>query len=391
MNWRSTAVSIIAILLVTWLLISAITVVQPVQGGSGGNGGSLGSGTGSGGGNGGGTGLGNGNGNGLGLNLPNFPINFHLPPLSFKVPFNIPIINFSFPDPFHFVFPPLNLSLFGGSHPSTPGGGGHSGTGKGPQNTPKQNPIVPILLNPIFLIIIIIAVSAVLVVLLLTNRQRLRPALIMGRPAMERPEQKMEKQESVIPVIEEREREGEKVQIKYAIPYFEIKSIEGISLPVERDLPPLWQFSDSMEMKIFDSHLKITLNQESINISSGHISFKLEEGLNRMVISNESGKSQTIDMVGNIYSEDVRDVMLANLGRKILEEMNGKTLREILNDEKMKEYLDNREASKRIALIFEKVFYGKKTIKREEYEIFLRGVRESFRNPLIVWRKYEQG
>ena len=391
MNWRSTAISIIAILLVTWLLISAITVVQPVQGGSGGNGGSLGSGTGSGGGNGGGTGLGNGNGNGLGLNLPNLPINFHLPSLNFKVPFNLPIINFSLPDPFHFVFPPLNLSLFGGSHPSTPGGGGHSGTGKGPQNTPKQTPVIPIILNPIFLIIIIIAVSAVLVALLLTNRQKLRPSLLKGTPVKEKMEQNLERPEPVVPVFEDRETKEERILIKYAIPYFEIKSINGISLPVEKDLPPLWQYTDSMELKVQDSDLKISLNQKPVQISSKDTNVRLDDGLNSMVISYDSGNTETIEIVGNIYSEDVRDVMLANLGKEILERMKGNTLREILKDGKVMDNLNDSESSYSIALIFERVFYGKKAIGREEYERFLRGVRDSFKKPLIVWRKYEQG
>ena len=40
---------------------------------------------------------------------------------------------------------------------------------------------------------------------------------------------------------------------------------------------------------------------------------------------------------------------------------------------------------------FERVMYGRKNISRSEYETFLRNLKYSMKNPLIIWRSEKIG
>ena len=383
MNWRNAVVSIIAILVVTWLLISAITLIQPVQGGNGSGGGSLGSGGGSGGGSGTGNGLGNGPGSGFSLNLPNFPINFHFPNLNLKNPLNIPIINFSFPDPFHFKFPPLNISLTGGSKPNPPGGGGSSGTGKSTQTTPVHNNILKIILNPIILAILVIALTAILLVVMLMKREK-------GKPKVSIKQHIAKKEESIIteePQIifeESDDTRGKVILSKVAVPYFSISSIDGLYLPIEKDLPPLWNYKDRMQYEIMDG-ISMFLNSNHVGDGPQAGEVSLNEGINSVQVKNNENNNE-IKILGNVYEEDITDTIRANIGAEILEKEFSSTLRELLQSKKIENKIKDEKRALNMIHTFERALYGKKKISRREYEDFLRDLNNSIRSPLIIWR-----
>ncbi|MCL4345687.1 MAG: hypothetical protein M1375_00160 [Candidatus Thermoplasmatota archaeon] len=389
MNWRSALISIIAILAVTWLLISAISVIQPVQGGSGSGSGSLGSGGGSGGGSGSGNGLGTGGGSGLGLNLPNFPINFHFPNLNLKNPFNIPIINFSFPDPFHFKFPPLNLSLVGSSKPSPPGGGGSTGSGKTTQTTPVQNNIIRLILNPLILIALVIAMTAIVLVIAMMKRQKpssKKPRSKIGRVSANAQEAM---EENLLIYPDQDDTKQHRSYGKSAVPYFSIDESNGLHLSIDRDLPPLWRYTDKLQYEL-EGGFSMELNSAYLGTGPAKDCIQINRGINQIKVKSGSFENH-LEILGNVYEEDVIDALQANIGVSLLNDLSAKTIREILGSPALNEKIRDFVNLPKLIETFERVMYGRKNISRSEYETFLRNLKYSMKNPLIIWRSEKIG
>ena len=161
---KSIAITIFVIIIASWILISSINNLQPIQSGlngptSGPGSASTGTGTGNGISGSGGPGIGNV------FNFPNLNFNFNFPSLNFgslKLP-NLPIFNIPF---IHFHLPSFNLNFFG-SHNSkqlqqnNQTGGSNSGAG---QKSTSSNPINPLILNEFIILIIVGILSFVIAV-----------------------------------------------------------------------------------------------------------------------------------------------------------------------------------------------------------------------------------
>ncbi len=392
---KTIALTLLVVIIASWLLISSISNLQPIQSGingptSGPGAASTGSGSGSGGGGTGGT---NG-GNLFNFQLPNFNFNFNLPSfksLSLLIP-NIPRFNIPF---IHFALPKFNLKLFGGSRKNadkSPGQASGSTSGAGGKTT-TNNPINPLMINEDLILIIIAIVASAMAIWFLMKIKRggafeKREKIKKIRP--KDPEFEVED------LVMEPEIEGLKPNMRdedrmYSPFLFGNRETamkgwggKGMIRPmIAEDLPLSWSMNNPLGLAIDDS-LKIDLNGLEVARKDGnHIYIKLKANCNK--ITGKSGITSDTKIIRGVdYESDIRDVFRLNMKEYLNKSNQTLTFREIAksNDE-LKKSIKRNEDFQRALYAFEKIFYGAKDADRTIYEMFLRGMMHGIYNPIV--------
>ncbi len=386
MERRQALLSLIALILVTWLLVSSLSEIANynVSGGS-----SSGPGTPGPGGSLGGTGQGSsGLGGGLGLKFPSSSFNFIFP--NINLDFLTPIFNaiawfFSlFPLP-NIRFPTLKL-------PSThfPGNSatGSSGGGSG-SSSQNQNPnVIPLLTNEYILIFIAIITIIFIIFMLMRNANIGKTAKKEGKTSTNEVNLEIPDQSTLFDnsPMEIDHTHGRKFLFsKISTPLKGWGGNDLLTIPISNDLPLVW--SDSTPLKINSSgssDLKfndVSLNEEQI---------VLPYGLNTLTI-NSGNEMTVLELLGIPYEEHVRDSTIVNIPENIRTEILSKTLLEVYSMNEMKNEFMNHESIRDAITICERVIYGKKILKREEYEKFLRSLGNGFISPHITWMVRKNG
>ena len=374
--------SVIAMVIVTWLLISSLSTINNIEpsgsssnsGTSGHNGGSANNG------NGGSIGSGSGTGGVLGSQL----FNFNLPTFNFNLDFLqfpklvIPFPNFGFPT---IQFPGINL--FNDLPQKTFSGGGSSSS-----TNSALTKIVPIIINIDFLIILFSVLGAFMVFVVLRKHTKTNH----GKTKKE-VRKKVDTDNALYKSLKEELEFGELNDGQKALFNFEIEKIpyegwggEGIIRPhIASDLPLTWDIHNNLEIDR-DKGTILELNDEIIE--SNILNIKL--GSNKISAVGDHN-SQKLKILGVNYEEHVRDTAIINIPEEFARKTNSYTLREIYNMNEIGEIFATDRKLDKALLTFDRVYYGKKGISREEYETFLRSVKSDLKKPYIAWMVMNNG
>ena len=368
--------------IVTWLLISSLSTIVNIQpsgsstnkGTSGHNGGSKTSG-----GNGGS--LGNGNGGGL---LGSQLFNFNLPNINFNYYLQFPKLVIPFPN---FVFPKLYIppiNLFNNFNFKQYGGGG--GQSSSAHNTLTK--LVPIILNKNFLIFLFVILGIFMVFVALRNQPKTKrekskqPKTLKNN--LDEPLYKTINEEYAFEDI----HKGNRQLFNYKIEKIPYKGWggEGIIRPhIASDLPLTWQCNNSLEIDR-DSNTILKLNDNLIESNIIDIEF----GSNKISARNDV-TSKELQVLGVNYEEHIRDTVIINIPEEFAKVTGSYTLKEIYNMNEIGEIFSSERRLDKALLTFERAYYGKKTIKRDEYETFLRCIRDDLGKPYIAWMVMNNG
>ncbi len=371
MSNKKAVISIIALVVVTWVLISSLSAipVTNAQSGSTGTGGGTGSGTGT------GTGAGTGSLFGfhfpsLKLNLPNLNIGASLANLFSKL---------------HIKFPNLNVTLpqtgAKANATSTSPGGGGGGTGS---TSSSHNAITPLVINPLLLeifMVIFIGLAVLMVVKSTFSRKKDRKPDNSGMDGELFEYNSREVEEGNVQIEKDTLTKTEKFtprSIPQVMPFSPWKG-EGLIKPdIPEDMPLFARAGKNLNvshpenMKLFSNDGEIVRKSE-VQITEGKNTLKGQ--------SNLGNETKTI--VGIDPKADSQRQMIANFGENILNRNRTKTLREIMLESNLSELISNKESLYRAISIYEKIYYGKGDINMNDYYEFLRSLKNSLKEPKI--------
>ncbi len=390
---KSIAITIFVIIIASWILISSINNLQPIQSGlngptSGPGSASTGTGTGNGISGSGGPGIGNV------FNFPNLNFNFNFPSLNFgslKLP-NLPIFNIPF---IHFHLPSFNLNFFG-SHNSkqlqqnNQTGGSNSGAG---QKSTSSNPINPLILNEFIILIIVGILSFVIAVWLILRVKRggfferieKAPKIKYG-----------DKNYSLSELFEDQQTAEENLINKQEDKIFEPYNFnhretvmtgwggKGVIRPmIAEDLPLSWALNSPLGIAT-DPEIKMEIDGADIVKRDGdHTYINLKNGCAELSAKHTLQSDRKI-IRGVQYDEDIKDIFRLNMKDYLSKDNQSMTFREIAkNDENLKKILRQQDEFKIALAAFEKIFYGAKEADRKVYEAFLRGLMRGIYKPKI--------
>lgn len=371
MTYKKAVVSIIALVVVTWVLISSLSAIPVMNSQSGGSGTGHGTGTGT------GSGSGTGTGSLFGFHFPT--LNLHLPN------FNIGSAFANLLSKLHITLPKLNITLpqtgaKANSTSSSPGGGN---TGSGTTTNTKHD-VTPVVINPLFLeifMVIFIAMAVILVAKSTFNRKK------TGKP--DQPDTGEE-------LFEYNSREGkeengavesggspdQKTLDPRAIPQansFLSWNGNGLIKPkIPDDMPLLAKAGESLDiscpedMKLFSNGTELSMNKNALIV----------KGRNLLTGQSHSG-NDTKTITGIDPMEDSQRQMIANFGESILNRNRTKTLREIILESDLSSLISNKEKLISAIGIYEKIYYGRKNINMNDYYEFLRSLRDALREPKV--------
>ncbi|MHB1439793.1 MAG: hypothetical protein ACYCSO_08605 [Cuniculiplasma sp.] len=383
MRYKKAIISIAAIVLVTWILISSLSSVPVINSSSSGSGG------GSNGGSGSSSGLGSGLGSGFGFNFPTFSFKFPNLNLNLGLIFKATHFHIQWPT-FNLTLPPTNLNSAKtnstSSHPG--GGGGNSGHGPSSNVQNKINVIDQILLNPIFLIIIIGIVGAIMAVYLVKNAGK-HPR----KPRNKKEEAKQEYRETFdsrkenMDDLPSNAMQENRESISKLPNVINLKNFKGwggngfIQPDIPVDMPLIWQEQDplnvnvckAMEINSTDPKFQGTIGEGRFNVSIGI-------GLNKIMGQWNDGKEEK-DIYGINIWNDAQKQMMGNLGMKLMNALRNNTLREIRGSNEFRNVVENIDDSDKLIRIYERIYYGKKSINIKEYYDFLRYIKNTMKDP----------
>lgn len=391
---KSIAITIVVVIIASWILTSSINNLQPIQ--SGLNGPTSGPGT---------SNSGTGSGNGISgsggattgnlFNFPNLNFNFNLPSLNFgslNLP-NLPVFNIPF---IHFQLPNFKLNLFGTPHqnqlpPKNKTGGSNSGTG---QKTSSNSPINPIIINEFILLIIVGILAFVMAVWLIL---RIKRGGFLER-IQKAPKIKYGEQDySVSDLFEdknierehlENKREEEKPFNPFIFPQKETIMTgwggKGLIRPmIAEDLPLSWALNSPLGIAM-DPGTKMELSgADIVKTDSDHTYISLKNRCAELS-TKYSLQSERKLIRGVEYDDDIKDVFRLNMKDYLNKENQSLTFREMIkSDENLKKILKQKDEFKTALSAFEKIFYGAKNADRKVYEAFLRGLMRGIYKPKI--------
>ena len=386
MERRQAILSIIALILVTWLLVSSLSEINNYNAtgssssgpGTSGPGGSL---SGSGGSSG-------GFGGGIGLKFPIPSFDFIFPTINFN--FLKPILNAIawflslFPIP-NIRFQSLKLPF---THYPASSSSGNSGGGAG-TSTQNQNPnVIPFLSNEYILIFIAIITAIFIIMLIVRNANINKPLKKNIKAAtadktLEIPNQPALFDDSAGEIDYTHGRKF--LFSKISKPLKSWGGLDALTIPISADLPLVW--SDSTPLDI-DYSGSSGLKFNDVPLDKNEV--VLLYGLNTLTL-NSGNKERVLELLGVPYEEHVRDSTIVNVPENIRSEILSKTLLEVYSMNEMKDEFRNPESIRDAMTICERVIYGKKRLKREEYEKFLRSLGSGFKNPNITWMVRKNG
>jgi hypothetical protein len=405
---KPTLLVLIGAILIAWLLLSSIHPIQPIVNAGGappaqtshntqqsGGGGSLG----------------------------NFSL-FRLPSLNFSLPnlFNIklPIFNLKLPSfnfSFNFKWPTFNWPNFGfgsgsgsgqasgsgsglgkggsgsgGSGGITGQGGNSAGSGQSQTTAQRQQPIFIIprdLLLAIIVVVLIIAGS----LLILRSRNA-----ITSRMKKNSQESVMEQVEPQITALEDISKDAVPFTIDFEpdekiVEYAGWGAQGGFLKPeIDQSLPLIWGFeplrltapNGSTVYLGKDKLVEMSANPIGNNLI-GTVSFTQP---NNVVHASFDGESDLKWIRAVYYDEDVMKHFRLNflLSSEEEKQLGVMTPREIVRKiiREKPELVKDKAGLLTLARIFERAFYGKKKISREEYELFLQNLAKSLTSAKVI-------
>ena len=390
---KAIAITMVVVIVASWILISSINNLQPIQSGLNGptsGPGSKSSGTGS------GNGISGSGGPGTGniFNFPNLNFNFNLPSLNFgslHLP-NIPTFNIPF---IHFQLPSFNLNIFGSPHtnklpPRNKTGGSNSGAG---QKSTSSNPINPIIINEFIILIIVGILAFVMAVWLILRVKRggffERTAKV---PKIKYGDQDYSLSDLYVEPQREEENLRNKQEDKPFEPYYfnQHETMmtgwggKGIIRPmIAEDLPLSWALNSPLGIAT-DQETKMEINgAEIVKTDGDHTYISLKKGCTELSAKHAMQTDRKL-IRGVQYNDDIKDVFRLNMKDYLSQENQSMTFREIIkNDENLKKILRQKDEFKIALSAFEKIFYGAKEADRKVYEAFLRGLMRGIYKPKI--------
>ena len=382
MKRKQLVLSIIAMVIVTWLLISSLSSINNLQpSGSGSHTGTSGNGGGSSNnGNGGSLGSGSGAGGILGSQL----FNFNLPSFNFNLDFlQFPKLVLPFPN---FGFPTIHFPAIGSLNQlfqKTFGGGGASSSTKS-----TLTKIVPIIINTYFLIILFSIIGAFMVFVALRTHTKTKHG-----KAKQEVRKKVDADNSLYKSLKEELEFGELNLGEKALFNYEIEKIpyngwggEGIIRPhIASDLPLTWDVRNNLEIDR-DEGTIMKMNDDIIESDI----LNLNLGSN-MISAVSDHNSQKLKILGVNYEEHVRDTAIINIPEEFVKKSNSYTLKEIYNMKEISEIFATDQRLDKALMTFERAYYGKKSINRDEYETFLRCIKNDLKKPYIAWAVMNNG
>ena len=383
-GYKKGVISIVAIVVVTWILISSLSSIPVVKSSS------SGSGTGQGGGSGSNTGLGSGFGSGFGFSLPN--LNLSLPHLNLNLGalFRAPNFHFKWPK-FNITLPPANFnSTKTNSTSSSPGGGGgHGGQGTSNSVNSKVNVIQQILLNPIFLIILIGAIAVIMSVYATRKLGGNRIKKKGGRNKNVKNDYKESydsraDKDDILQVAPETNRPSDSEPRNYIFKLKKFMGWEGmgyIKPKIPEDMPLIWDYSSPLDIEI-DRNMQIDSPDSKLkgNFPKGNLNMSVQKGLNKIRgIWNEGSEEK--DIMGINIREDAQKQLTGNIGGELMNSLKNKTLRELGNSEGFQNLVSDKLSAEKLIKIYERIYYGQKRINSNEYYEFLRYLRNSMKDP----------
>ena len=390
---KAIAITMVVVIVASWILISSINNLQPIQSGLNGptsGPGSKSTGTGSGNGISGSGGPGSGNI----FNFPNLNFNFNLPSLNFgslHLP-NIPTFNIPF---IHFQLPSFNLNIFGSPHtnklpPRNKTGGSNPGAG---QKSTSSNPINPIVINEFIILIIVGVLAFVMAVWLIL---RVKRGGFFERIAKVPKIKYGDQDYSLSDLYVEPNRDEENLRNKQEDKPFEPYTFKqhetlmagwggkGIIRPmIPEDLPLSWALNSPLGIAT-DHEAKMEINgAEIVKTDGDHTYISLKNGCAELSAKHSLQTDRKL-IRGVQYDDDIKDVFRLNMKDYLSQENQSMTFREIIkNDENLKKILRQKDEFKIALSAFEKIFYGAKEADRKVYEAFLRGLMRGIYKPKI--------
>jgi hypothetical protein len=414
---KTILLSLVAVIVVTWLLAASITQIQPISGSPGNSGTNSGGGGSSG--SGGSTGFGGGTGSGLGGSGLGGSFGFNLPHFNFTLPkfnLNLSMFNIHFPK-LSFTLPSLgNIFGFGGSGSSAgsggsgssgsggsgsgggSGGGGSSGGsggsgssgsggsgsagGSGSGGTSASTTPHPVLphVNQI-LIIIIISIVAVFAVV-----------LTLSKMSFSRKKDSAEEENgndlllSVATADEDESMNNLEISIGAGETIAPLKGWSSgndiIRPDIKPDLPLIWSSGDNLSIDYDpDETLKSScgIHMET----AGKATLTPTNGCN--VIEAGVGRRREMKFIRGVrYESDVIDLVRLNIIKETDFHNEDLTIREIIDKIPIGRNLKDRGELPLLVEIFERSFYGKMKLDRKGYEDFLYGLSKTMTKPKVI-------
>lgn len=371
MSNKKAVISIIALVVVTWVLISSLSAIPVTnsQSGSTGTGGGTGSGT--------GTGTGSGTGSLFGfhfpslkLNLPNLNIGASLANLFSKL---------------HIKFPNLNVTLpqtgAKANATSTSPGGGGGGTGS---TSSSHNAITPLVINPLLLeifMVIFIGLAVLMVIKSTFSRKKDRKPDNSGMDGELFEYNSKEVEERGLQIEKDASAKTERFiprSIPQVMPFSPWKG-EGLIKPdIPEDMPLFARAGKNLNIN-YPENMKLFSNDGEM-LRKPEV--QITEGKNTLKGQSDSG-NETKTIMGIDPKEDSQRQMIANFGENILNRNRTKTLREIMSESNLSGLISNKESLYRAVSIYEKIYYGKRDINMNDYYEFLRSLKNSLKEPKI--------
>jgi hypothetical protein len=336
--------------------------------------------------------------------------------------------NIKFPDLFHFNWPSFNITWPNIKWPSIKwpnwgfGGGSGSGSGVGPETgdgtgnsngggggggsgsdnsiqsqTTTMHQVQPLFKIPTDVLIAIIVIITIIAGAFLVLRSK---NTLLNRKKGDA--QQLQEPEAVPPVLEVQNSSNPNAP-NYAIQFEGDEMVSdflgwgaqgGFLKPrINENLPLIWSLDDPLEIAapvgttvIFGKDTPVVTFPFQDGLISGSVTFK--ETCNVVHgLYQDMGDMKWIRAVR--YDEDVMKLFRLNFLISSTEEENlygALTPREIVNKivAEKAELVKDQSALYPIARIFERAFYGRKMISREEYELYLISLSKALTSPKII-------
>jgi hypothetical protein len=388
---KTILLSLVAVIVVTWLLAASITQIQPISGSPGNSGTNSGGGGFSG--SGGSTGFGGGTGSGLGGSGLGGSFGFNLPHFNFTLPkfnLNLSMFNIHFPK-LNFTLPSLG-NIFGSGGGGSSGGSGGSGSsgsggsgsagGSGSGGTSASTTPHPVLphVNQI-LIIIIISIVAVFAVV-----------LTLSKMSFSRKKDSAEEENgndlllSVATADEDESMNNLEISIGAGETIAPLKGWSSgndiIRPDIKPDLPLIWSSGDNLSIDYDpDETLKSScgIHMET----AGKATLTPTNGCN--VIEAGVGRRREMRFIRGVrYESDVIDLVRLNIIKETDFHNEDLTIREIIDKIPIGRNIKDRGELPLLVEIFERSFYGKMKLDRKGYEEFLYGLSKTMTKPKVI-------
>jgi len=343
--------------------------------------------------------------------------------------FKFPTFNFNFPNLFHFNWPSFNITWpnikwpsikwpnwgFGSGSGSGSGPGVGPGTGDGSGNsngggggdgsgssgsiqaqTTTTHQVQPLFKIPTDVLIAIIVIITIIAGAFLVLRSK---NAILNR---KKGTQRLQESEAVPPVLEVQNASNPNAP-NYVVQFEGDEMVSdflgwvaqgGFLKPrIKENLPLIWSLDEPLEIAapagatvILGRGTPVTTFPLQDGAISGSVTFK--ETCN--VVHGLWQNSEDMKWIRAVhYDEDVMKLFRLNFLISSKEEENlygALTPREIVNKivTEKAELVKDQSALYPIARIFERAFYGRKKISREEYELYLISLSKSLSSPKII-------